>query len=181
LSPASDQFRLRGGANRCSYSSEAEAPVELPRRAGFLRFVLKSGLGNPAGTVRHIARFAVAVRVAAAIAGAANGARPEAGNSAVFRLTSLLFVCAASRALTLASTPWDVRGASHTNNRRSSAMKKAIALLATSMAMALGGSGVAAAAITQSNNNGHPNTNPAGHCPTGQNQDATPGALNKCS
>ena len=36
------------------------------------------------------------------------------------------------------------------------------------------------AAITQSNNNGHPNTNPAGNCPTGQNQDATPGALNKC-
>jgi hypothetical protein len=38
----------------------------------------------------------------------------------------------------------------------------------------------AVAAITQSSNNGHPNTNPAGNCPTGQNKDATPGALNKC-
>jgi hypothetical protein len=36
------------------------------------------------------------------------------------------------------------------------------------------------AAITQSSNNGHPNTNPAGNCPTGQNQGATPGALKKC-
>jgi hypothetical protein len=37
------------------------------------------------------------------------------------------------------------------------------------------------AAITQSGNNGHPNTNPAGKCPIGQNRDATPGALKKCS
>jgi hypothetical protein len=57
-------------------------------------------------------------------------------------------------------------------------MKRRIALLATTGFLAL--SGVASAAITQSYNNGHPNTNPAGNCPTGQNQGATPGALNKC-
>jgi hypothetical protein len=39
---------------------------------------------------------------------------------------------------------------------------------------------VAGAAITESTNNGHPSTNPAEKCPTGQNKDATPGALNKC-
>jgi hypothetical protein len=38
----------------------------------------------------------------------------------------------------------------------------------------------ASAAITESTNNGHPNKNPAGNCPTGQNKGATPGALNKC-
>jgi hypothetical protein len=53
-----------------------------------------------------------------------------------------------------------------------------IALLAS--AIALAASGPAAAAITQSSNNGHPNTNPSGNCPTGQNKDATNGALNKC-
>jgi hypothetical protein len=58
-------------------------------------------------------------------------------------------------------------------------MKKRIALLAA--AMALASSGVASAAITQSTNNGHPNTNPTGKCPPGQNQGATPGALQKCS
>jgi hypothetical protein len=57
-------------------------------------------------------------------------------------------------------------------------MKKRIALLAT--ALTLAASGVASAAITQSTNNGHPNTNPAGNCPTGQNQGATNGALQKC-
>lgn len=57
-------------------------------------------------------------------------------------------------------------------------MTKRIALLAT--AMTLAASGVASAAITQSTNNGHPNTNPSGNCPTGQNKDATPGALHKC-
>jgi hypothetical protein len=57
-------------------------------------------------------------------------------------------------------------------------MKRLIAVLAA--AMALAASGVASAAITQSSNNGHPNTNPAGNCPAGQNQDATPGALKKC-
>ena len=34
--------------------------------------------------------------------------------------------------------------------------------------------------ITQSSNNGHPNTNPAGNCPSGQNKGDTPGALHKC-
>jgi len=58
-------------------------------------------------------------------------------------------------------------------------MKKRIALLAA--AMTLAASGVASAAITQSTNNGHPNTNPTGKCPTGQNKGATPGALHKCS
>jgi len=57
-------------------------------------------------------------------------------------------------------------------------MRKRIALLAA--AMTLAASGVASAAITPSNNSGHPNTNPSGNCPTGQNKDATPGALNKC-
>jgi hypothetical protein len=57
-------------------------------------------------------------------------------------------------------------------------MKKRIVLLAS--AMALAASGPAYAAITQSTNNGHPNTNPSGNCPTGQNKGATPGALNKC-
>lgn len=58
------------------------------------------------------------------------------------------------------------------------AMKKSVALVAA--VMVLGGSGVANAAITTSTNNGHPNTNPSGNCPTGQNKDATNGALNKC-
>jgi len=57
-------------------------------------------------------------------------------------------------------------------------VKRLIALLAT--AMVLAGSSVAGAAITPSDNNGHPNTNPSGGCPTGQNKDATNGALNKC-
>ena len=57
-------------------------------------------------------------------------------------------------------------------------MKRRIALLTT--AVVLAGAPVASAAITQSSNNGHPNTNPAGKCPTGQNQGATNGALNKC-
>jgi hypothetical protein len=53
-----------------------------------------------------------------------------------------------------------------------------IALLASCMALAA--SGPAAAAITSPNNSGHPDTNPAGKCPTGQNKDSTPGALHKC-
>jgi hypothetical protein len=57
-------------------------------------------------------------------------------------------------------------------------MKRRIALLTASMVLAA--SGVASAAITPSTNNGHPNTNPAGNCPAGQNKGATPGALNKC-
>jgi hypothetical protein len=57
-------------------------------------------------------------------------------------------------------------------------VKSRVALLAA--AMTLAASGAASAAITPSDNNGHPNTNPSGNCPTGQNKDATPGALNKC-
>jgi len=53
-----------------------------------------------------------------------------------------------------------------------------IALLAS--AIALAASGPAAAAITESGNNGHPNTTPSGKCPAGLNKDATNGALNKC-
>jgi multisubunit Na+/H+ antiporter MnhC subunit len=53
----------------------------------------------------------------------------------------------------------------------------ALVMAAMVVAMAM----PAFAVITQSTNNGHPNTNPAGNCPTGQNKDATPGALNKCS
>ena len=53
-----------------------------------------------------------------------------------------------------------------------------IAALASAIALAV--SGPAAAAITSPNNNGHPDTNPAGKCPTGQNKDSTPGALHKC-
>lgn len=58
-------------------------------------------------------------------------------------------------------------------------MKKRIVLLASAMALAT--SGVASAAITDPNDNGHPSTNPTGKCPTGQNKDATPGAQHKCS
>ena len=57
-------------------------------------------------------------------------------------------------------------------------MKKRLALLTT--AVVLAGAPVASAAITQSSNNGHPNTNPSGNCPGGHNKGATPGALNKC-
>jgi hypothetical protein len=58
--------------------------------------------------------------------------------------------------------------------RRVMAMLFAFAVLGASAAP------VASAAITESNNNGHPNTNPAENCPAGQNKGATPGALNKC-
>lgn len=57
-------------------------------------------------------------------------------------------------------------------------MSRCIAVLTATIVMAA--SGVASAAITESTNNGHPNTNPAEKCPAGQNKDATPGALNKC-
>lgn len=62
-------------------------------------------------------------------------------------------------------------------------MKKRIALLASAMTLAAGGvSGVAYAAITDSGNPGHPDKNPAGKCPAGQNKDKSPGAFadNKC-
>jgi hypothetical protein len=58
-------------------------------------------------------------------------------------------------------------------------MKKRLVALTTTVVLAA--SGVASATITQSGNNGHPNTNPTGHCPPGQNQGDTPGALHKCS
>jgi hypothetical protein len=57
-------------------------------------------------------------------------------------------------------------------------MKRRILVLTTSMVLAA--SGVASAAITTPNNNGHPSTNPAGNCPGGFNKGDTPGALNKC-
>ena len=63
-------------------------------------------------------------------------------------------------------------------------MKRILTVLAVALvvaAMAVFMAAPAFAAITQSTNNGHPSTNPAGKCPTGQNQGATPGALNKCS
>jgi hypothetical protein len=47
-------------------------------------------------------------------------------------------------------------------------------------ALAVCAAPVASAAITESTNNGHPNTNPAENCPNGQNKGATPGALHKC-
>lgn len=58
-------------------------------------------------------------------------------------------------------------------------MKKLVAALVA--ALALAAAGTAGAAIDVPNNNGHPSTNPTGKCPPGQNQDATPGALNKCA
>ena len=63
-------------------------------------------------------------------------------------------------------------------------MSRTRRVMATLFAFALLGASaapVARAAITESNNNGHPNTNPAEKCPTGQNKDATPGALHKCA
>jgi hypothetical protein len=58
--------------------------------------------------------------------------------------------------------------------------RKVFALLFASAAFAASAAPAASAAITESTNNGHPNTNPAENCPAGQNKGATPGALNKC-
>jgi hypothetical protein len=58
--------------------------------------------------------------------------------------------------------------------------RKVMATLFAFAALGVCASPIASAAITESNNNGHPNTNPAGKCPTGQNKEATPGALHKC-
>jgi hypothetical protein len=58
--------------------------------------------------------------------------------------------------------------------------RKALATLFAFAVLGAGSAPVASAAITQSTNNGHPNTNPAGNCPAGQNKEATPGALHKC-
>ena len=57
-------------------------------------------------------------------------------------------------------------------------MKKRIALLAS--AMTLAASGVAVAAIDQGPGKGNPETNPAGKCPPGQQQDTSNGGLKKC-
>jgi hypothetical protein len=59
-------------------------------------------------------------------------------------------------------------------------MRRKVMAVALASAFALSAPAAATAAITESTNNGHPNTNPAGNCPTGQNKDATPGALHKC-
>jgi hypothetical protein len=58
--------------------------------------------------------------------------------------------------------------------------RKVMATLFAFGALAVSAAPVASAAITESTNNGHPNTNPAEKCPTGQNKGATPGALQKC-
>ena len=57
-------------------------------------------------------------------------------------------------------------------------MKRRIVVLTTTVVLAA--SGVASAAISHPNNNGHPSTNPSGNCPAGQNKGDTPGALHKC-
>jgi hypothetical protein len=57
-------------------------------------------------------------------------------------------------------------------------MMKRIALVTAAATFAL--SGVAHGGILFSDDNGHPNLNPVGKCPPGQNQDATPGAKKKC-
>jgi hypothetical protein len=61
--------------------------------------------------------------------------------------------------------------------RRKTATKVALLVSAIALAVSVG---PAAAAITESTNNGHPNTTPSGKCPNGLNKDATNGALNKC-
>jgi hypothetical protein len=59
-------------------------------------------------------------------------------------------------------------------------MRRKVMAVALASAFALSAPAAAGAAITESTNNGHPNTNPSGNCPAGQNKDATPGALHKC-
>ena len=54
-------------------------------------------------------------------------------------------------------------------------------IAAVVMALSLSVSGVAFAAISEGNGNGHPNTTPSGKCPAGQNKDTSPGGLKKCS
>jgi len=58
--------------------------------------------------------------------------------------------------------------------------RKVMATLFAFAALGVCAAPAASAAIEESSNNGHPNKNPAGNCPAGQNKDATPGALNKC-
>jgi hypothetical protein len=59
-------------------------------------------------------------------------------------------------------------------------MRRALTTLFAFAVLGAGSAPIAAAAITESTNNGHPSTNPAEKCPAGQNKDATPGALHKC-
>ena len=59
-------------------------------------------------------------------------------------------------------------------------MRRKIMAVALASAFALSAPAAAGAAITESNDRGHPNTNPSGGCPGGHNKGATPGALNKC-
>jgi hypothetical protein len=61
-----------------------------------------------------------------------------------------------------------------------SRIRRIMATLFAITALGVVAAPIAGAAITESTNNGHPNTNPAEKCPTGQNKGATPGALNKC-
>jgi hypothetical protein len=61
-----------------------------------------------------------------------------------------------------------------------SSTRKVMAMLFAFVALGASAAPVASAAIAESGNNGHPNTNPAENCPAGQNKGATPGALNKC-
>ena len=58
-------------------------------------------------------------------------------------------------------------------------MRKRIALLASvvTLTMSFGGAAAFAAA---GDNPGHPDTNPTGKCPSGQNKDTSPGGLKKC-
>ena len=58
-------------------------------------------------------------------------------------------------------------------------MKKRVAVMASALTLALSLGGAAAFAAAGSNP-GHPDTNPAGKCPAGQNKDTSPGGLNKC-
>lgn len=61
-------------------------------------------------------------------------------------------------------------------------MKARIAVLATTMALAVSGvaSGVASATIYVGPGKGNPQTNQSGKCPPGQNKDTSVGGLKKC-
>ncbi len=61
-------------------------------------------------------------------------------------------------------------------------MRKRLTLLVSALVMALIMSfgGMAFAQITEGPGKGNPETNPAGKCPPGQNQETSPGGLKKC-
>ena len=61
-------------------------------------------------------------------------------------------------------------------------MKARIAVLASALALAVSGvaSGVAFGSIHEGPGKGNPQTNPAGHCPPGQNTDTSVGGRKKC-